>query len=52
MAYRTIHVYPQVDKQIDIAISTIASGQMPAKEGMRQAQVNAIADLKKAGVNL
>ena len=32
MAYRTVHVYPQVDKQIDKAIENIVSGQMSAEE--------------------
>ncbi len=50
MKYRTIYVYPQVDKQIDIAIQNIASGQMSAKEAMGQAQQNSFAELKRAGI--
>jgi len=52
MKYRTVPVYPQVDKQIDIAIQNIASRQMAAKEAMKQAQQNAFAELKRAGVKL
>ncbi len=52
MKYRTVHVYPQVDKQIDKAIELITSRQMSAKEALQKAQVNSIADLKKAGVKL
>ena len=52
MKYRTIHVYPQVDKQIDVAIQNIASQQMSAKEAMRQAQENSLTELKRAGVKL
>jgi multiple sugar transport system substrate-binding protein len=52
MKYRTIYVYPQVDKQIDIAIQNIASGQMAANEAMRQAQQNSLAELQRAGIKL
>ena len=52
MKYRTIYVYPQVDKQIDIAIQNIASGQMAAAEAMRKAQQNSLAELQRAGIKL
>lgn len=52
MKYRTVHVYPQVDQQIDKAIELIASGQASAKEAMQRAQTNSVADLKKAGIDL
>jgi multiple sugar transport system substrate-binding protein len=52
MKYRTVHVYPQVDKQIDIAIQNIASQQMSAQAAMKQAQQNSLSELKRAGVNL
>ena len=52
MKYRTVHVYPQVDKQIDIAIQNIASRQMSAKEAMQQAQQNSLNELKRAGIKL
>ncbi|MBV8332770.1 MAG: hypothetical protein JO192_08565 [Candidatus Eremiobacteraeota bacterium] len=45
-------LYSQVDKQIDIAIQNIASGQMAAKEAMRQAQQNSLAELQRAGFKL
>lgn len=52
MKYRTVAPYPQVDKQIDIAISSIVSGQMPAKQAMTQAQQNSLSELKRAGIKL
>ena len=52
MKYRTVHVYPQVNAQINQAISRVISGQMKAKESLALAQSNAIADLKRAGVKL
>jgi multiple sugar transport system substrate-binding protein len=50
MAYRTVHVYPQVDKQIDKAIENIVSGQLSARDALALAQKNAISDLKRAGI--
>jgi multiple sugar transport system substrate-binding protein len=52
MAYRTIHVYPQVDAQIDKLISNVASGAMSVKQACQTAQDNSIAEMKKAGVNV
>src|ERR1044071_8473969 len=52
MKYRTVHVYPQVDKQIDIAIQNIVSRQLSAKEAMQQAQQNSLNELKRAGVKM
>jgi ABC-type glycerol-3-phosphate transport system substrate-binding protein len=52
MAYRTVHVYPQANAQINKAIETIASGQATPAEAWRQAQENAIADIRRAGVDL
>ena len=52
MKYRTMYVYPQVDKQIDIAIQNIASGQMSAAEAMHLAQQNSLAELQRAGIKL
>lgn len=52
MAYRTVHVYPQVNQQINKAIGAVASGQVSAKEALRQAQAGALADLRRAGVKL
>ena len=50
MKYRTVHVYPQANAQINQAISAIVSGQMKAKEALTLAQANTVADLKRAGV--
>ena len=50
MKYRTVPVYPQVGDKINKAIERIASGQQNGAEAMKQAQAEAIADLKKAGV--
>jgi multiple sugar transport system substrate-binding protein len=50
MRYRTIHVFPQADAQITQAIERVVSGQMGARESMRQAQANTIADLRRAGI--
>lgn len=52
MKYRTVPVYPQVGDKINKAIEAIASGQMNAANAMRQAQTQAVADLKRAGVPL
>jgi len=52
MKYRTVHVYPQVNAQINQAMGRVVSGQMKAAESFKQAQVNAIADLRRAGVRL
>ncbi|MCL4465625.1 MAG: extracellular solute-binding protein [Chloroflexi bacterium] len=52
MAYRTIHVFPQVDQQIDKLIQNVVSGAMSVKDACAFAQTNAIAELKKAGITL
>ena len=52
MKYRTVHVYPLVNAQINQAISAIASGQLSAKAAMERAQQNSLADLKRSGVRL
>jgi multiple sugar transport system substrate-binding protein len=52
MKYRTVPVFPQVGDKINKAIERIATRQQAAREAMRQAQAEAIADLKKAGVKL
>lgn len=52
MAYRTVHVYPQANAQINKAIEVIASGQATPEEAWRQAQENAVADIRRAGVDL
>ena len=50
MKYRTVPIFPQVGAQINTAIEWIATGQMSAAEAMREAQAEAIAELKRAGV--
>lgn len=50
MKYRTVHVYPQANAQINQAIGRVVSGQMKAKESMALAQANTIADLRRAGI--
>jgi multiple sugar transport system substrate-binding protein len=50
MKYRTVHVYPQVNAQLNQIMERTISGQMGAREACRQAQQNALADLRRAGV--
>jgi multiple sugar transport system substrate-binding protein len=52
MAYRTVHVYPQANAQINQAMGRVISGQMKARESFALAQRNAIADLRRSGVKL
>ncbi len=50
--YRTVPPYPPVDREIDIAIQSIVSKQKTAKEAMTQAQANAVAEVKRAGIKI
>jgi multiple sugar transport system substrate-binding protein len=52
MKYRTVPVFPQVGDKINKAMERIATGQQDGQAAMAQAQQEAIADLKKAGVEL
>lgn len=52
MTYRTVPVYPQVDREIDSAIQSVISGQKTAAEAMRQAQENSITQIRRAGVKI
>jgi multiple sugar transport system substrate-binding protein len=52
MKYRTVPVYPQVDREIDAAIQAVVSQQKSAKEAMQTAQANSLDQLKRAGVKL
>ena len=45
-------VFPQVGDKINKAIERIASGQQKGAAAMKQAQEEALIDLKKAGINL
>lgn len=49
MKYRTVPVFPQVGDKINKAIEKIATKQQPAADAMKQAQTEAVQDLKKAG---
>jgi len=50
--YRTVPPYPPIDHEIDVAIQTIVSQQMSAKQAMQRAQENALKALQRAGVKL
>jgi multiple sugar transport system substrate-binding protein len=50
MKYRIVPVYPQVGDKINRAIDRVATRQQNAREAMKQAQAEAVEDLKKAGV--
>jgi multiple sugar transport system substrate-binding protein len=52
MAYRTVSIYPQVDREIDSAIQSVITQQKTAAEAMKNAQQNAIAEIRRAGVKL
>ena len=52
MAYRTVPPYPQVDRELDIAIQSIVSGEKSAQAAMAAAQRNSVAQLRRAGVKL
>jgi multiple sugar transport system substrate-binding protein len=52
MKYRTLPVYPQVDREIDAAIQAVVSQQKSAKEAMQTAQANSIEQIKRSGVRL
>jgi multiple sugar transport system substrate-binding protein len=50
MKYRTVPIYPQVGDKINKAIERIATKQQGARDALKQAQEEAIADLRKAGI--
>ena len=52
MMYRIVPVFPQVGDKINKAVEAIASNQMSAEAAMKQAQQEAVADLKKAGIKM
>ena len=52
MAYRTVPVFPQIDREIDTAIQSIITQQKTAAEAMKTAQQNALTEIKRAGVKL
>ena len=52
MKYRTVPVFPQVGDKINKAIEKIATKQASAATAMKEAQIEAIADLQKAGIKI
>ena len=52
MKYRTVPQFPQVGDKINKAIERVATGQQSGAEAMAQAQAEAVADLKKSGVEI
>ena len=54
MRYRTVPVFPQVGDKINRAIEAIATNQMSSAAALKQAEQQAIEDIRKAGftVNL
>jgi multiple sugar transport system substrate-binding protein len=52
MKYRTVPVYPQVGDKINRAIEAIATKQLDAAGALKQAQAQAIDDIKKAGISI
>ncbi len=52
MLYRTVSVFPPVGTAINKAIEAIATKQTTAEAAMKQAQQEAVADIKKAGVKI
>ncbi len=52
MKYRTVPVFPQVGDKINRAIEAIATKQLDAAAALKQAQAQAVEDIKKAGFNV
>jgi multiple sugar transport system substrate-binding protein len=52
MKYRTVPQFPQIGDKINKAIERVATGQQGGVEAMAQAQLEAVADLKKSGVEI
>jgi multiple sugar transport system substrate-binding protein len=52
MKYRTVPVYPQIGDKINRAIEAIATKQLAAASALRQAQAQAVDDIKKAGLTV
>ena len=50
MKYRTTPVFPQVGDKMNRAIEAIATKQMDAPAALKQAQAQAVEDIKKAGI--
>ncbi|HEX3885590.1 MAG TPA: extracellular solute-binding protein [Stellaceae bacterium] len=52
MKYRTVPVFPQVGDKINRAIEAIATKQADPETALKQAQAQAIEDIKKAGYSV
>jgi multiple sugar transport system substrate-binding protein len=52
MAYRTVPVFPQVGDKMNRAIEAVATNQLSAADAMKQAQAQAVEDIKKSGVKI
>ncbi|MGH7333110.1 MAG: ABC transporter substrate-binding protein [Candidatus Rokuibacteriota bacterium] len=52
MKYRTVPVFPQVGDKINKAMERIVTRQQSAVEALKQAQAEAVIDLRKAGVKI
>jgi multiple sugar transport system substrate-binding protein len=52
MKYRTVPQFPQIGDKINKAIERVATKQQGGVEAMAQAQAEAVADLKKSGVQI
>ena len=50
MKYRTTPVFPQIGDKMNRAIEAIASNQLDAPAALKQAQAQAVEDIKKAGI--
>ena len=52
MKYRTVPVFPQVGDKINRAIEAIATKQLTRRTALKQAQAQAVEDIKKAGFKI
>ena len=52
MRYRVVPVFPQVGDKINKAMERVVTKQQSAKDAMAQAQREAVAEMKKAGIKI
>jgi len=52
MAYRTVPQFPPIGDRVTIALTAIASGQVSAADGMKAAQRDVEAILRKEGIQI
>ncbi len=50
MKYRTVPIFPQIGDKVNKAMERIATKQQNARDALKQAQDESIAELKKAGI--